>query len=1093
MLKVYTGENRLLVDALVRRAGAALAEDEAAVYVVVPRQLTLLTERLLLSGLKKQGSFRLRVLSPARLCTLIFEAVGFPQGVRVDERGRVMLVRRAIQLSDGLSVYRNADRRRGFADRCARQLELFMQGGVTPDMLRDCADESRGMTAMKLNDLATLMETYSSLIAGRYQDGETELIEAARRVEHADFVRSARFCFFGFDLMPPTLVDLIARLSALAAGAELFFPLNNDHLARDYDCCRPLQRALGRIARACADAGTTLERVPVEDKAPLNQLSLLAREMYAYPAEPQAYAPQNIRVTLCQDVREECMLAAATARRLAISGVRYGEMQIICADIAGMRQSLAEAFRIYGVPLFLSESRPVSRMATAECLLSALRMIERGFRSEDVFTLMRTGYMDLTDDETDRLANYAVKRGVDGTRWLRPFSRGGEEEVEALEPLRRRLIEPVAKLRSNLRAAESLSAQLTALFGFMTDIGAYKRSLDMQKRLAEQGMREAAGSLAQAWNRIVGALDQMAALMGDKRLSLRELTHTLTEALEAATIKALPQSGDAVYAQGGSRMLMQKCRALFVLGLSDRAAAGEEGLLTAGQKALLTEKTRAYLGPDESDSVRIRRFCLKASLGMATERVYFSCALSGLDGSAQRPGTEIELVRQIFPALTIGGGVRGDERMDRLLACAPQAALARSSQSGVATTLRAAREQLPDVAARLDRLEALRTGYPDRDGVDPASARQLYGRLQYQSITRLERFAGCPFSYFVAYGLRPERIEPFQLDRRDTGTFLHEAVNEFLRSYGASLASLSPDEAEQSMDAIARRMLDNMHTGTPMEDSAAARGEERAMHAAACRCARVLTQHMQGSSFTPTQLERSFGREDGAARLRAGDTILEGRIDRVDEWREGNSLRVIDFKLGGKPLNLAGAYHGLQLQLPIYLGAALRQRNARSAGVYYFPLEEGVVNTQSTNPVEVERERAKAFRMSGLLPEDMKLILAQTPDPEQVFQARLTAGGSLYSSTPCADDVNFQRLVNHCVKMAQQQIEDIRSGITAVSPAEFDRAIACARCDYHAACLFDPKLDRSKLRRLKNLKWDEVFERLALEENQQPNQQKTNE
>ena len=182
MLKVHAGENRLLSGALARRVGAALNAEEETQYIVVPKQLTLLTERLLLRELKLPGSFRLRVLSPARLCALVFEAAGHPEGVRVDERGRVMLVRRAIRSAGELTVYRNADRRRGFADRCARQLEIFVQGGVTPEMLRDCASASAGMTRMKLADLAAIYEAYCALVAGRYQDGESELIEAAARL-----------------------------------------------------------------------------------------------------------------------------------------------------------------------------------------------------------------------------------------------------------------------------------------------------------------------------------------------------------------------------------------------------------------------------------------------------------------------------------------------------------------------------------------------------------------------------------------------------------------------------------------------------------------------------------------------------------------------------------------------------------------------------------------------------------------------------------------------------------------------------------------------------------------------------------------------
>ena len=1098
MLKVHAGENRLLSGALARRVGAALAAEEETQYIVVPKQLTLLTERLLLRELKLPGSFRLRVLSPARLCALVFEAAGHPDGVRVDERGRVMLVRRAIRSAGELTVYRNADRRRGFADRCARQLEIFVQGGVTPEMLRDCASASAGMTRMKLADLAAIYEAYCALVAGRYQDGESELIEAAARLGAAAFLREGHFWFFGFDLIPPTLMRLIAGVAAQAAGAELFYPLNSDPSARDGACYRPLENALGLLEKLCREQGVELLRHELPDEPhPCGEIAHLARELYANRVQPLAGEPQHVHMVYARDVREECMLAAATARRLAMQGMRYGDMQLICADLDGYRQALIEAFQIYEVPLFLDNSRPVSRMATAECLLTALQLIEKNFRREDVFTLMRTGYMDLSRDEADRLANYAIRRGVDGGRWLRPFSRGVDAEIAELEPLRKRLMEPLAKLKAELKDAKDLKGQLTALFGFLTEIRAYEKSLKLQQELIEKGMREAAGTLSQAWNRIIGALDQMAALMGEGKLSLRELRQTLTESLDAAVVKPLPQSGDAVYAQSMSRILMQRAGALLVLGLSDGRTSGEEGLLTEAQRQAVSKQTKAYLGPDERDEALLRRFYLKAALGMVTGEVWFSCALRGSDGSAQRSGMAMELVREIFPALHPIGGATGDAQLDRLLATSPRSAAslaaraiaegrdggaAREGDLAAAAALREAGRTLSEARERVKRLERMLESNEGRESIDPVAARNLYGRLQAQSITRLERFANCPFSYFAAYGLRPERVEPFELDRRQMGTFLHEAVYEFLRVCGGELNEMDAAQAEARMGRIADVLLEGMRTGTPMEDSASARAESRTLRATACRCARVLAEQMQGSAFRTEQLERSFGREDGPARLQVGDTILEGRIDRVDGWAAGKALRVIDFKLGGKPLNLAGAYHGLQLQLPVYLGAALKQKQARSAGVYYFALDEGVVNTQSTDPRQVEEERAKSFRMSGLLPEDPELLAAQTPRPDRVFQARMTGEGRLYASVPCADDKNFERLIRHVLCKAQAQIDAIRGGEAAVSPASFDGREPCAYCDYRAACLFDPKIDAKRLRRMKNMKWNEVFDRIALED-----------
>ena len=109
MLRLLTGRNRALGPALLREVGDALKTEGDALYVVVPKQLTLETELFLLEGLSLQGSFRLRVLSPERLCGLIFDAAGRPAGARVDDRGRVMLVSRAMKSLEGeLTLYRGA-------------------------------------------------------------------------------------------------------------------------------------------------------------------------------------------------------------------------------------------------------------------------------------------------------------------------------------------------------------------------------------------------------------------------------------------------------------------------------------------------------------------------------------------------------------------------------------------------------------------------------------------------------------------------------------------------------------------------------------------------------------------------------------------------------------------------------------------------------------------------------------------------------------------------------------------------------------------------------------------------------------------------
>ena len=264
-MRIYTGRSGLLETAMLDALREAMAGDAPAHIVVVPKQLTLQTERTLLRALELRGSFQLQVLSPERLCGRIFDAAGLPGGVRVDERGRVLLVRAAVRAVDErLTLYRGAARRRGFAERCARQLELIRQAGLSPERLLACAEEAEGLLAMKLTDLALILEAYEELIDGRYQDGESEFLEAVARAKDADFLRECDVTFFGFDLTPPTLHALMAAVGAACPDTRVFLPLENDPDARDFDAYLPLQAGFDRLCLAAKRAGAAVERVRLE-------------------------------------------------------------------------------------------------------------------------------------------------------------------------------------------------------------------------------------------------------------------------------------------------------------------------------------------------------------------------------------------------------------------------------------------------------------------------------------------------------------------------------------------------------------------------------------------------------------------------------------------------------------------------------------------------------------------------------------------------------------------------------------------------------------------------------------------------------------
>lgn len=1117
-MRIYTGRSRLMEPAMIDVLRRSMAEGDRDHIVVVPKQLTLQTERALLAALSLKGSFRLQVLSPERLCGRIFEAAGQPEGARVDERGRIMLVRAAVySVDERLKLYRGAARRRGFSERCARTLEVIRQAGLTPDRLFACAEQSDGLLRMKLDDLGVILEAYEELLEGRFQDGESEFEEAVERAADAPFLKDTCVMFYGFDLTPPTLHRLIGAVGAACPRTGVFLPLANDENARDFDAYFPLKGCLERLTVAARRANVWPERVSVEADGPSDEhrlavdagsqtaeLALLSGELFAFPVSPSdsRRPPARIQAVTLRDPMEECRFAAALCRRLAMkNGWRWNDMLILCRDIDGYRQPLKEAFRTYGVPLFLSASRAASRHPLAETLVDALRLAEESPRPEDALALLRAGYMPLEADEVNRLANHIEKYALKPWALLRPLKRGSAAEREALEPVRARFAEPIDGLKRRLKRAKSLKDQLSAVYGFMEDICAADRLRNRLNALAEAGLREQAGEEGQVWNRIVGALDQMAGLLGEKPLPIPDLRQTLTESLDAAIIKPLPQSGDAVYAQTTDRIIAQRTKALLILGETDRAITDTDGLLNPAQTQAFSHLARTWLGSDGMELSRMRRFYLKASVEMTDEYLCVSAPLSGLDGGAQHPGALLALLKGIFPLLKVRGGVSDDDGVQWMLRSAPEAASARAalSLSELAegepaqpwdTAALAGLKQIAKglesggVRRALDRISAALSRGESADALNPDTAGALYGALRRQSISRLELYARCPFAYFTRFGLRPERIEPFQLSVQDEGTFFHNAVHEFLLASMEDLNRLENEEAARRMDGIADRLLDAMAQDGPLGVSAMSLAERRRLKATARTCAAVLTEHMRDSRFSTAALETDFGIEDGVARLTvnaaSGECTLEGRIDRIDEWAEGGYLRVIDYKRGGKPLALDEAWHGLSLQLPVYLAAATRKRREQSAGVYYFPLDEGILTMQSTDPGEVERSRLESFRLNGLAPDDMALLEAQSPNFTQVLNVKVNVGGGLRKGTLATDAAGFEALMKKTLERAGEHLDAIRSGLVQAAPAILRQQNACQYCDCRSICQYDDRLDSRRARRFETIRADEVLKRLKL-------------
>lgn len=348
------------------------------------------------------------------------------------------------------------------------------------------------------------------------------------------------------------------------------------------------------------------------------------------------------------------------------------------------------------------------------------------------------------------------------------------------------------------------------------------------------------------------------------------------------------------------------------------------------------------------------------------------------------------------------------------------------------------------------------------EDIDRATAKRLYDGPKQVSVSRLESFASCPFAHFVKYGLKPQELEPYEVNKADEGTFYHEALKEFMDNVDGNPAGMTPEEAIERMDTVSERLLSPMMDG-PLGDNPVMLAHSRRMRVIARRAARTITKHLADSGFKPCGVEVSFGGDDAAVKLytQFGEIAMEGRIDRYDEWTNGDEtwLRIIDYKSGKSELKLDKLYFGLQLQLIIYLAVVLqKQDEAHPAGMFYFKVADPLVKNDSRDPDVIEQARTKELRLSGLYINDMQVLEAMSPDLEQTLSLSLKADGKPKSSTSMLDEEGFELLIRHAQKKATEIAEGILSGKTLIEPKKMSGFCACDYCHWRAICQQDALL-----------------------------------
>lgn len=1106
--------------------------------VIVPEQFTMQTQKDLVMAHPRGGIMNIDVLSFQRLAHRIFEEVGADQRSVLTETGKNLMLRKvAIREQERLKVLGSRMNRPGYVSEVKSVLSELMQYEVSDFELQEMErrTENRPLLNAKLEDLQVLYREFLSYRRDRFLKPEEIYDVLCQVAGESALLKNSVLAFDGFAGFTPSQIRVLEELLVCCPKVYLTVTLDARESAfgklQEHDLFAPSRRlvqAVSEAARSAARrmAGNDTMFLPpvVLGKTSLPRFkkggALFHLEQNLFRSRRQSYGriPEEISMHISKNPAAEVHFAARTISYLVREkDLRYRDIAVITGDLSSYNNYVKHIFPQYEIPAFVDETRQILLNPCLEFVRGALEIVQRDYAAEAVFRCLRTGMAGFSADETDELENYVLAAGIRGHRkWKKTWEyRPAQQREEALEKVnayRERLVERFEPFAEKMRKkGNTLLFYAMALYELLRDCEISRQLQERAAQLEADGEMGQAREYSQVYGILIRLLDEMAELLGEETMEVQEFTEILEAGLSEAKVGVIPPGIDQVQVGDIRRTRLAHVKILFFLGLNDGwvPARGNDGGIVSDMERELLKENGMELAPTARENSYIQRFYLYQNLTKPSQQLYLSWCLGSSDGVVMRPSYLVSNIRRLFPKITVCEEKEPGSELWQTTTRknGMQYFLHGLQEARMGNVMPKWKElyrsyaQDDEYRERVRKLvQAAFSGGAARQ-LSFSASKKLYGEVMTNSVTRLEQFAACAFAHFAMYGLRLRERELYGVKPVDLGILFHRSLDLFSRRIavsGRDWTELTEQEEtilmEQCVDEVSEKYgADALHS-----DARSAYTINR-LKRILCRSAWVLHEQLAAGSFRPSGFEVSFADAGNLEMVNVslgghGRMHLQGRIDRIDtaQTEDAVYVKVVDYKSGMAEFDPVSFYYGLQLQLVVYLNAALEmeqrlhpERVAVPAGIFYYRMQDPVLEKEAGADEAAMRERLlKKLRPDGIINEDdevLELLDHGFSGDSLVIPAGRKKDGSLKAASKTVTPEQFQTLSRFARRKLTQLGERMLGGEVAPDPYEADGRTPCDYCDYADVCGFDRKIPGSCPHRLEPLGKDEVWIRMEQE------------
>ena len=1067
-----------------------LVEKEKKIFIITPEQFSFTAEKKLMDCLSSNAVMNAEVITLSRMAYRVISEVGGNKN-NLSKCGKAMLVYSILnKYKQDLKFLGKSDEN---IDLSITAITEFKKHGVTIDNLKEEINNTDDTyLKTKLSDMSLVYEKFEEKIINNYID-ETDLLDIlANSLQETKLVKDSVIYIDEFAGFTYQEYEVIKELIRQAKQVNITICVDDFNLNTnpDRDIFYSNKITLSKLLNLVEENKFKLEESVALEKQyrfKTEELKHLSDNIYNIKSTKYEKDVENIELFLAKNEYSEVEeIAKKISKLVREENLRYRDISIITKNIENYSSLIRAIFNKYEIPVFIDEKRDLNQNVIVQYILSILEVLNRNFSLDSVFSYIKLGFLELEDDEIFKLENYCTKWGIKQSKWKKDFiyeldDENKKQQIERLNEFRKQIIKPLLDLQEKIKKEKTAKNITKEIYSFIQEQNIEEKIIKKIEKLEENNLIDLASEYKTSYKTILDILDEIIVIFNKEKMTLDEYSKILKIGLKNSGLGKIPGTQDQVIFGDVDRSRSHKVNTVFIIGLNDGVFPSvnkDEGFFNDLDREKL-KQDGIELAKGTIDRLYEDNFNIYKAFTTAENRIYLSYLSADSEGKSLRPSTLIGKIKKMFPKLEEKSDVitKKYEIVNKIITYEELieniAKLKNEEQIeeiwyDIYNYYKSQNDWNKKLEEDLNGLSY--TNLPDK--IKKENIDKLYGNTLNTSISRLEKYRSCPFSYYLQYGLKLKEKEQLKIKSFNTGSFMHETIDEFfdfVKQENLNLSELEEDEILKIVSKIIDEDL-NLEKNRIFTTTVKYKVLVRRLKRIVSKALKYIIETIIYSDFNIDGTEIEFGKKGKykpiVLELDGGKKVeITGKIDRIDtaNSEDGKYLRIIDYKSSAKNIDLNEVYAGLQIQLLTYTDAICKQEDIMPAGIFYFSLLEQMVKAEKKiTDEEIEDMIRKNFKMKGLIIADVKIIKMNDntlkSGSSKLVPAALTASGSINEKwTNGVKSEEFKILQEYIYKTIKDISKEILSGNIDLKPYYKKGKTPCEYCEYKAICGFNSR------------------------------------